>query len=305
MVDSGTMTHAVTPACPRCGYDLSGQVASWTDRSPLRGVCSECGLELRWGLILHPTRSVPRWSIEHGPKFRIRAAISTFFRSLWPWTFWKAVRMEQPIQNRRLIMYMALLVLLTHFGFVLAHIFHVAKIEYQWAVWNAPPSSINSLSLLVPIVQKSWQGAVWPYSKTPWWQMSLSDFSPDPLLWGVPVCLALVPCSFVLLPVSTRKAHVRKAHLVRGYVYATSVLPFAALAYTALIQFDPSWYRPSIVPRLPLIVTTLLYSVIIWTCIVKHYLRMSHAVGVSVTLHTIATLLTMLLFCSVFWSRMW
>ncbi|MFG0304904.1 MAG: hypothetical protein ACF8Q5_01680 [Phycisphaerales bacterium JB040] len=34
--------------CPYCRYDLSGIASSWTDRCPLRGVCSECGTALEW-----------------------------------------------------------------------------------------------------------------------------------------------------------------------------------------------------------------------------------------------------------------
>ena len=35
--------------CPRCGYDLSGEIATWTEACPVRGLCTECGLEFAWG----------------------------------------------------------------------------------------------------------------------------------------------------------------------------------------------------------------------------------------------------------------
>lgn len=31
------------PRCPRCGYDLSGAVATWKTSCPLEVTCSECG----------------------------------------------------------------------------------------------------------------------------------------------------------------------------------------------------------------------------------------------------------------------
>ncbi len=34
--------------CPTCGYDLRGTMGDWSRACPLRGVCSECGLQFEW-----------------------------------------------------------------------------------------------------------------------------------------------------------------------------------------------------------------------------------------------------------------
>ena len=48
------------PMCPRCGYDLSGQVRTWTDACPLAGVCTECGFEVEYRFVLNPGLTA-RW----------------------------------------------------------------------------------------------------------------------------------------------------------------------------------------------------------------------------------------------------
>jgi hypothetical protein len=100
-------------ACPRCGYDLRGTVATWEDSCPLSGVCTECGLELSWAEVLVPEKYEPRWCIEFEPRKRrlFRAAIATLARSFVPWRFWRDLKMSHPIRWRRLSIYLGLLVL--------------------------------------------------------------------------------------------------------------------------------------------------------------------------------------------------
>ena len=52
---------AQTPTCPRCGYDLSGIVASWKDACPLTGICSECVLEFQCRYLLDPRFKIKPW----------------------------------------------------------------------------------------------------------------------------------------------------------------------------------------------------------------------------------------------------
>src|SRR3954466_10401245 len=85
--------------CPRCGYDQRGVVATWTESCPLEGTCSECGLTLNWSEVLNPEQHEPQWCVEFVPKWqRVPAAcMKTCLMSLWPWTFWKQIKMSQPI----------------------------------------------------------------------------------------------------------------------------------------------------------------------------------------------------------------
>ncbi len=81
------MSDASACACIRCGYDLSGQVAAWTDRCPLHGVCPECGLGLRWDEVLVPAKIAPGWSIEHSSRPGL-AALRGLLRGCTPWRLW-------------------------------------------------------------------------------------------------------------------------------------------------------------------------------------------------------------------------
>lgn len=299
------MPAGLQSLCPRCGYDLRGQIASWTDHSPLQGICPECGLQFHWTHILHPTRSVPRWSIEHGPKFRIRAAISTFFRSLWPWTFWKAVRIEQPIRPKRLVVYTLLIAVAVHLCFAGAGIGTVARTQYQWMTWTTPNSQIDLYAYARSVLEQVWPVLIWPYSSMYYGAFSPVRFSHHPVLWGVPIVLAFIPFCFLLLPQSMRKARIRKAHLVRGCVYTISVLPLAALAYAVIFQFTPLWYRIHFEPMtFPVIGITICYSIVMWTAIIKDYLRLPHGLGVSLAIHAVAILLSALVLLAVFGHRL-
>ncbi len=44
--------------CPHCGYDMTGEVARWTRRCPLRVRCPECGRESLSTLLFRDQRIV-------------------------------------------------------------------------------------------------------------------------------------------------------------------------------------------------------------------------------------------------------
>ncbi len=108
--------------CPRCGYDLRGQVVashphpqplSTGERGEASGTCSVGGLSLEWKDVTDPLRNGPRWSIEYEPQ-RSRlflAAIRTWLRMLWPWRFWSRLQMHHEPRWRRIgLMYLFALI---------------------------------------------------------------------------------------------------------------------------------------------------------------------------------------------------
>jgi hypothetical protein len=125
--------------CPRCGYDLRGLVATWEDCCPLEGVCSECGLALRWAEVLVPEKFEPLWCVECAPGWRSvpRAAWRTLIRSFWPWRFWSRLRMSLRIRRGRLAMYVCLLLLPLVFGYLAVQSVAAARlrfeVEQEWA----------------------------------------------------------------------------------------------------------------------------------------------------------------------------
>ncbi|MCH8823149.1 MAG: hypothetical protein IH984_06530 [Planctomycetes bacterium] len=110
----------LTAKCPRCGYDLRGAIDTWREQCPLLGICTECGLEVKWAEVLHPEKFEPQWCIEFAPSGK-RILIScgkTFIRSFWPFRFWSMLKMSLDIRWKRLALYMAVLVLPILIGYV-------------------------------------------------------------------------------------------------------------------------------------------------------------------------------------------
>jgi len=117
-----TSFESIMVRCPRCGYDQRGQIATWAESCPLKGVCAECGLTFIWSEMLCPEKYEPRWCIEFEPRRSriIRAAVRTFARSFLPWRFWSRLTMANPIRWPRLIVYMLLLALPLLMTYVMA-----------------------------------------------------------------------------------------------------------------------------------------------------------------------------------------
>ena len=102
-VESGEQSPPIPCRCPRCYYDLSGPVATWSDRCPTTGVCSECGLAIEWADLLSPPRQRLRWLYEHaGRWWNLRAVWMTTARALLPWLFWRRIELHHQIMPRRL-----------------------------------------------------------------------------------------------------------------------------------------------------------------------------------------------------------
>ncbi len=84
---------AMTPTCPRCGYDQSGEVASWAGACPVRGRCSECGTGFAWADLFDPSRRDVAWLVEHARGVGDTARRTP--RMLWwtarPRAFWACV----------------------------------------------------------------------------------------------------------------------------------------------------------------------------------------------------------------------
>ena len=83
-------------SCPRCGYDLAGEVVRWSGACPIEGCCSECGLIFLWG-DLFCKRMLPNWFIESssGVLGGVRRFPGTFLRMIAPMVLWKRVRIEE------------------------------------------------------------------------------------------------------------------------------------------------------------------------------------------------------------------
>lgn len=105
---------ATAPECPRCGYDLSGQVKMWVDQCPLQGICTECGLQLRWAQVLSARLVVLKWFFEHASGFR---QIITWAAVTWWWAirvlpFWRRVEVDTKLRPWRAVLWPIVLLLM-------------------------------------------------------------------------------------------------------------------------------------------------------------------------------------------------
>ncbi len=96
-------TSQLIPRCPRCGYDQSGLIATWTESCPLAALCTECGYSFDPCDAIHPTRKRLPWLYEHARHWwSVRAWWRTVLMLLWPPLFWKRVRPEHEVRVGRL-----------------------------------------------------------------------------------------------------------------------------------------------------------------------------------------------------------
>jgi hypothetical protein len=210
----------VSTPCPRCGYDLSGTVATWTDRCPLDGQCAECGLPFAWGRVLalaeHP------WLFEYHWRSRpLRRLARTWLEALRPSRFWREVRLTDPVRLRP----MAVVLLGLFLAMMTAGYAMILAFNYEWFRW--------------------WSGRVLPAGSAPVGTRSWPDFLAhglrvlaEGIVTAVPgflVAVLATPLVFALLPHTLARARVRPAHIVRIWFYSL-LLPFTVLGSWAAVQ---------------------------------------------------------------------
>ncbi len=184
--------------CPRCGYDLRGNVAVWEERGvcPLEGKCSECGLDFEWRRVF--------WEAEHPWLFEYhwrRKPFSSFWQTLWrsvlPWKFWR-------------------------------------EVDLFWAVRIWPLLIMGLVTALCGLVAGAglqlWQQLGWLdyYGTKRYLLRCFSEFKisveESPVFYAALLWAVCIPLMFGLLPDSLRRAKVRPLHIVRVGVYSTMLL---------------------------------------------------------------------------------
>jgi hypothetical protein len=302
--------------CPRCGYDLSGTVASWSTSCEVDGVCSECGLAFAWRDVLDPRRTVPAWSFEHARRLVPVRFVVTAVRALWPWTFWRRIRMEQPIRGWRLAAWVAMMLLSSHTFIAINNAIH-ARNTMQTTRQVAPiaPIAPTAPSMAAQIREHMLIAAAWPYAETktsaPFGALGTRVWTSKPSIparvWLGPLALSLIPVAFLLLGQSMRLARIRRAHLVRIWAYSMVLAPVSvalwifddpptenasAIALTLSYGLSIAWMT---VPAL-----TLGAAGLMWWCATTRYLRLKHgpAAAVMMTLLVGLAMLTGLVLVS-------
>lgn len=215
--------------CPRCGYDQSGIAREHApDAFPERGRCSECGLDYLWLDVLYAERRNVPWLVEHteGRARTFKAAWTTWARTFLPFVFFSAVRLEHRVNPRRVLLWLALVLLPVHAAAATLASARVAilptviagRVSRQWTTLDYISTWLYPIVTLRP-------GA--------------SGFFPPrlvPILLDAPVwvfpALAMHAGYAISLPIlrsTLGAAKVRPAHLFRAFVYGLSWVVLLAM----------------------------------------------------------------------------
>lgn len=233
-------TAAITPRCPRCGYDQSGAFATWTDACPLNSRCTECGLDFAVCDVMNPRRTDLPWLYEHTPGWRpgFGRAVRTLGRALLPWWYWAGVGLACRVSIARLLVWAVLLFGTVHAAGSAVRTYHV--VDYLTLVSRKVPSEYLWMSIanawLTPLVRIDWfGGSAWsfrfPFGSWGW--QALAALAPLPL----------VPAMLLLLGSSRAVTRVRAAHIARAAIMQLTIfiLPATLYALTALDQSQRAW----------------------------------------------------------------
>ena len=230
--------------CPRCGYDVSGVVPTWTTACPLEGRCSECGLSFQWVDIYVPERLFPSWSIEHCRRRRIRAFFATLKLALQPRRLWSQMPLALPIKLSRLAVFVAACLLLTHTMEILI----AEHLVSRWTIMT----TVSPMGVRTAV--RNWQVieniAAWPYLHYlgSWPIVSLvGPLGQFLLLWAF-----LAPMPYLILAQTMRRARSRPAHLARAWAHFLPTMCLVLLGdtfFVNLANLGPQWlslqYFPS------------------------------------------------------------
>ena len=292
--------------CPRCGYDLRGAVATWGDKCPMTGTCTECGLSFEWAELFSAAFALPRWCVEAPePRRRLpRQALATFARSWLPWPFWSALRMSHPSRWRRLVAYLGLFAVVLYLTFALTHglavwlywsSFSRAGVYTPntggWPVfWQAAALPLSNQS--IGSFTAAGRGFTWPY-QTPWRLFLYHWYDVGVLLVTVLIMHAGCGLTYAALPITRRRCKVRWAHVVRvtlyGYVLVVPAIVLSLVASPMAMNGIPAAALVAPVAvgawgAIPLM------EVAWWTAATSRYLRMPHAWGVGLAVTVVGVL---------------
>lgn len=218
-------------------------MASWGDRCPLHGVCSECGLELEWAMVMDAQRRRPAWLVEHAKGWRgvVGASLRNGWSALDGRSWWRRVRLEHAFSLKRLLVHWLVWAVVAHMAMVVVGVATtVAGVmrNYQQAqaMWDGQTQTVRGWTQVWTdhLMAHVKSVAVWPWGSvnTGYAGMRITVWSGvDLAVGGVIACVAM-GLGFLLLPFTMGKLDVRRGHLVRAVGYSASVLAAAVVVMT-------------------------------------------------------------------------
>jgi len=278
-----------TPAaiCPRCGYDQSGIIATWHSACPLRGLCSECGLDFEWRLVLGPEVLGPPWSIEHGARLSLPRAAAAIRRGVSQAGLWREFELAYSIRRARLVLLLVGSLLANHLllAAILAAGLAIVRVTRGWVASTALSPEI-------------W---LWPYDETLLWPIGgrrSLDLDLAPIVIQLYLPLVIPPLLLLVFVETMSRVGVRQAHLLRGAAYMAPCLPPASLGLIAGWVLL-GWLSTTTLAATPLVLAPLgialalgwpLLQTLRWRAFIAHYLRLPHATWIATSAFVILML---------------
>jgi len=242
------------PICPRCGYDQTGTVDTWTDNCPLESLCPECGYTFAWSDVWYPDRQRLPGFFEHEkglwPSFV--AAWRTMAWIILPFVFWSRVQMHYEVRVRRVLLW---LVVVFASMWVAVFLLRATAFFLDGANGVGVGSTLNSVLIdlsngfVFPLFDLDKTVLTIGANGMPVLRPGLSViFLPaywSPVFLGIFGQALAVPILLLMLPVTRRRCKIRKVHVFRAAVYGQSWVFFhllLLLVSAALGVIDADWY---------------------------------------------------------------
>lgn len=227
------------PICPKCGYDQSGEIATWESSCPVDGRCPECGLAFAWADVMDPARTALWWYVEHASSTLgiIKRSAGTLRRLALPWVFWRLVGFESAVRLKVLGVWAVMLMIGVHLlvsipagmGF-----WHVASIRYYGSLGNLYQNA-GFKGLLMPVINALGSPFIDVGVSYRTGELTLfSGFSSDGVMRdaflttfpfiGMTLLWMIV---LLVMPTTRRRAKIRSAHVLRAGLISAMTIFFA------------------------------------------------------------------------------
>ena len=300
---------AIHPICPKCGYDQSGEIATWETQCPLEGTCPECGLGFAWGNVINPSRARLRWYSEHARSVfdMVTRSPSTLMRLVLPWVFWRNVSVSHHIALRRLTCWVLMMWVALHAVMAIPFAYYnwmgldswlfgsVANTYSAFGIKGLLAMLSNALfSPMVHIVpartglEVTFEGGGLVYLGS----STRDSFGGLIAVLGFSTLWLVV---LLAIPTTRRIAKIRARHIMRAYIL--SLLP--AVMIIEILRFESAYAMVSRVTPSGLallgIISSVLWLIVFWACAVRVGWGIRPA-GLLIILGTITALLGMLAF---------
>lgn len=261
---SETMQERDRPICPKCGYDQTGEIATWDTQCPIRGICTECGLEFNWSNVMRPELGQVPWYVEHAKGVRrfIWRSVRTPFHLILPHRFWNQLDPAKPVSIVRLILWLILMVFIVHTLVGIPNGYN-AWIRSNWLWGQVAFPQYVQMSGNYAYAEMLFDGYfypyldAWPQASSHKWTLDVHwgwyfrtdpSFSPHFASIGMLLLWSIV---LLAIPHTRRLAKLRKRHVVRAIILSIFMIVMSyELTHLIRTMFELEWIPRSIFPVL-------------------------------------------------------